>query len=510
MRFPRASGILLHPTSLPGRFGIGDLGSGAYRFADFLASTGQRLWQMLPIGPTGYGNSPYQCLSVFAGNPLFIGLEKLAEDGFLEPSDLENAPSFPDGSVDYDMVTRFKSPLLQKSFEAFTEKAGAAEQDRFETFCQRTASWLDTYSLFMAFTESRGLSAWNTWEDDVRRREPEALRFWSKKLNHEIRCHKYQQYQFFKQWSELKQYCNRRGIRLIGDMPIFVAPDSAEVWSRPELFHLDAAGRPTVVAGVPPDYFSRTGQLWGNPLYRWDVMAVHGYEWWIDRFRARRALLDIIRVDHFRGFEKYWEVPGTELTAMNGRWVPGPGVDLFRAVHRALGDMPIIAEDLGVITPEVDALRDELGFPGMRLLQIAFGRDPKADEYKPHNYPRNCVVYTGTHDNNTTVGWFRDTSREDTTQSREEKDREREAALKYLGRDGQEINWDFIRLALMSVADTAIIPLQDVLGLGSEARMNLPGTAQGNWRWRFTFDMLTDEIEERLKQLTIIYDRETA
>jgi 4-alpha-glucanotransferase len=505
--FPRASGILLHLTSLPGRFGIGDLGREAYQFADFLAGTGQRLWQILPLGPTGYGNSPYQCLSVFAGNPLLISLERLVEDKFLEPVDLEYGPPFSRDRVDYDSAIKFKMPLLKKSFEVFQRKAASSEREQFQVFCQRNTSWLETYSLFMALKEAHGFAAWNTWEKDIRRRQPESLERWSKKLDHEICRHKYQQYQFFKQWSELKTYCNERGIRIVGDMPIFIALDSAEVWSHPEMFYLDSGGKPTVISGVPPDYFSKTGQLWGNPLYRWDVIAKDGYAWWIERFRATHSLVDIIRLDHFRGFEKYWEVPGMDTTAMNGRWVSGPGVELFKALQKVLGTLPIIAEDLGVITPAVDALRDQLGFPGMRVLQFAFGSDPKANEYKPHNYPRNCVVYTGTHDNNTTVGWFRGSRMEGANQSKEEKKSERQSALKYLGTDGHEINWDFIRLALMSVADTAIIPMQDVLGLGSEARMNLPGTTEGNWCWRFAPDMLTEEIKDRLKELTALYGR---
>jgi 4-alpha-glucanotransferase len=507
MSFLRASGILLHPTSLPGRFGIGDLGKEAYQFADFLASTGQRLWQVLPLGPTGYGNSPYQCLSVFAGNPLLISLEKLVEDTFLEPAELDNAPSFSEDRVDYDSVIEFKMPLLKKSFETFQKKATPSERERFEVFCQQNTAWLETYSLFTALKEAHGLAAWNSWEEDIRRRQPESLEHWSKKLAHEIHCHKYQQYQFFKQWSEVKRYCNERGIRLIGDMPIFVDLDSAEVWSHPEMFYLDDSGRPTVVAGVPPDYFSKTGQLWGNPLYRWDVMAEDGYAWWIERFRTTRVLVDIIRLDHFRGFEKYWEVPGTDTTAINGRWVPGPGAKLFEAVQKALGTLHIIAEDLGMITPEVEALREQLGFPGMRVLQFNFGSDPKSDHYRPHNYPRNCVVYTGTHDNNTTIGWFRGEDVKDSTQSKEEREKETQLALKYMGTDGHEINWDFIRLALMSVADTAIIPMQDILGLGSEARMNIPGTTEGNWCWRFIPDMLTEEIKHRLKELTALYGR---
>ena len=507
MNFPRASGILLHPTSLPGRFGIGDLGKEAYKFVDFLVSTRQRLWQILPLGPTGHGNSPYQCLSVFAGNPLLTSLERLVEDKFLDPDDIENVPSFPEDKVDYGSVMEFKLPLLRKSFEYFQKKATPSEREKFEVFCQQNASWLEMYSLFMALKEAHGLAAWNTWEENIPRRQPKSLQRWSKHLDIEICHHKYQQYQFFKQWSELKSYSNEHGIRFIGDMPIFVALDSAEVWSQPEMFYLDGGGRPTVVAGVPPDYFSKTGQLWGNPLYRWDVMAGDGYAWWIERFRETHALVDIIRLDHFRGFEKYWEVPGTDITAMNGRWVAGPGIELFEAVQKILGTLPIIAEDLGVITPEVDALRDQLGFPGMRVLQFAFGSDLKADDYKPHNYERNCVVYTGTHDNNTTVGWFKNMAIEDTTQSREEKKKERQTALNYLGTDGHEINWKFIRLALMSVADTAIIPMQDVLGLGSEARMNVPSTAEGNWCWRFIPDRLTEEITDRLRELTTLYGR---
>jgi 4-alpha-glucanotransferase len=507
MSLPRASGILLHPTSLPSRFGIGDLGKEAYRFADFLASTGQHLWQVLPLGPTGYGNSPYQCVSVFAGNPLLISLERLVEDGLLDAAALHDAPFSPEGRIDYRTVIDFKIPLLNKSFESFLKKAASHQREQFEAFCQQNDSWLETYSLFMALKDAHGLTAWNRWEEDIRKRHPKSLERWSTDLRHEMNHHKYQQYQFFKQWSELKRYCNERGIRFVGDMAIFIALDSAEAWSHPEMFYLDDEGRPNVVAGVPPDYFCKTGQLWGNPLYRWAVMASHGYQWWIERFRATHALVDIIRLDHFRGFEKYWEVPGTDVTAMNGRWVSGPGLELFRAVRKALGTLPIIAEDLGVITPEVDALRDQLGFPGMRVLQFAFGTDPKADEYKPHNFVRNCVVYTGTHDNNTTIGWLKGVDAEDNTQSKEERAIERHLALKYAATDGHEMNWDFIRLALMSVADTAIIPLQDVLGLGSEARMNLPGTAEGNWCWRFLPDMLTERVRARLMELTSIYGR---
>ncbi|MBM2824521.1 MAG: 4-alpha-glucanotransferase [Dehalococcoidales bacterium] len=506
MSFPRASGILLHPTSLPGRFGIGDLGPNAYRFADFLAGAGQRLWQVLPLTLTGYGDSPYQCLSVFAGNPLFISLEKLAEDGFLERTDLEDTPTFSEHRVDYGAVINFKLPLMRKSFAIFDRRATRLEREQFEAFCEQNASWLETYSLFMALKEAHGLAAWHTWAEDIRRRQPAAMEGWRQKLEDQIGGHKYQQYHFFQQWSALKKYCRDREVRLIGDMPIFVALDSAEVWSHPELFFLDENGQPTVVAGVPPDYFSRTGQLWGNPVYCWDEMAGDGYRWWIERFQAMLSMVDIIRLDHFRGFEKYWEVPATETTAVNGRWVAGPGAGFFAAIEQALGKLPIIAEDLGVITAEVDTLREQFDFPGMKVLQFAFGSDDKGNRHQPHNYERNCVVYTGTHDNNTTIGWFNEEAGA-ATLSREEREQERRLALDYLGTDGHEINWDFIRLALLSVADTAIIPLQDVLGLGSQARMNQPGASNGNWRWRFTMAMLTEEIKDRLKRLTTIYGR---
>lgn len=505
MNFPRSSGILLHPSSLPGQFGIGDLGKEAYRFADFLVSAGQHLWQVLPLGPTGHGNSPYSCLSAFAGNPLLISLEKLVEDSFLEAADLSSAHFSPDQIVDYEAVIPFKPALLRKSFEIFERRASLAMQRQFESFCSRNASWLEDYSLFMALRETHRLASWNTWEKDIASRQPRALDHCSKKLGREIRFHQYQQFQFFRQWSSLKRYCNVRRITLIGDIPIYPALDSVDVWSHPWLFYLDDSGRPTVMAGVPPDCFSPTGQLWGNPLYRWEVMAKDGYNWWIDRFRSMLSLVDIIRLDHFRGFEKYWEVPATDTTAVNGQWAPGPGAELFEAAQKTLGPLPIIAEDLGMITPEVHALREKLGFPGMRVLQFAFDDNTKSEHHKPHAYPRNCVVYTGTHDNNTTIGWYRGNDTQSTSKAK--RGGEMQHALNYLGTDGHEINWDFIRLALMSVADMAIIPLQDVLGLGSEARMNTPAATGGNWRWRFTTDMLTDEIKDRLKELTTLYGR---
>jgi 4-alpha-glucanotransferase len=498
MSFPRSSGILLHPTSLPGRFGCGDLGPEAYRFLEFLVESKQRLWQVLPLGPTGYGDSPYQSFSAFAGNPLLISLDKLVEERLLLPSDLKDSPSFPEDRVDYGSIIEFKTALLKISFENFKAAGRQDTRDEFEAFYRENSTWLDEFALFMALKEAHGGAVWNMWKPDIARRQPEAMGRWAQVLAGAVQRHKYLQYQFFKQWSALKQFANEQGVSLIGDIPIFVAHDSADVWAHPELFYLDDEGRPTVVAGVPPDYFSRTGQLWGNPLYRWQVIKERGYTWWIDRVKAALATVDIVRLDHFRGFEAYWEVPATEETAVNGRWVKGPGADLFHALRVAFSthNLPIIAEDLGVITPEVEAIRDHFEFPGMRVLQFAFD-DGMTNSHTPYQYPRNCVVYTGTHDNDTSLGWFRNSGKREET----------ELALKYLGTEGREFNWDFIRLALSSVADTAIIPLQDVLGLDSEARMNYPSKASGNWSWRCLPDALTVEIKERLAEMTEVYGR---
>jgi len=496
MRFPRSSGILLHPTSLPGRFGIGSLGAEAYRFVDTLVGCRQQLWQVLPLGPTGYGDSPYASFSAFAGNPLLISLERLAGDGLLSRSDLEGAPPFPSGRVEYGPVIEFKRAMLERSFDNFRVRASGGRQAEFEAFCSEHAFWLDDYALFMALKDAHGGAVWSSWDGDIARRKPSALKRWSRKLEVPILFHKYLQYQFFRQWLELKEYSSGKGIKIIGDMPIFVAYDSADVWSHPELFHLGDDLMPEVVAGVPPDYFSDTGQLWGNPLYRWDVMAGEGYRWWVERFRAALRSVDIVRIDHFRGFESYWEVPAGEETAVNGRWVKGPGADLFRAVEAELGQLPLIAEDLGVITPEVEALRDRFGFPGMKVLQFAFGGGAD-NPYLPHNYPRNCVVYTGTHDNDTSVGWFAGSSTPE----------ERSHFLRYTGTDGSSVNWDFIRLALGSVADMAVMPLQDVLGLGSEARMNTPGVAEGNWSWRYNEGDLREDVMDRLCMMTETYGR---
>jgi 4-alpha-glucanotransferase len=383
-------------------------------------------------------------------------------------------------------------------------------QSAFQQFCHLHAAWLDDYALFTAIKEAYGGIAWNQWDSAIALRRPETVQHWMRELSEEIQCRKFWQFLFFKQWMALKRYCHERRIRIMGDIPIFVARDSADVWSNPQLFHLDEEGNPTVVAGVPPDYFSATGQLWGNPLYRWDVMAASGYNWWIQRFRAAFDMVDMVRIDHFRGFESYWEVPVQETTAIHGRWVPGPGAELFEAVQQALGKLPIVAENLGLITPEVEALRKQLGFPGMAVLQFAFGSGASDSEFLPHNYCRNLLVYTGTHDNDTTVGWWNSTGEGDSTRLPEEVQRERRFALKYLGVDGREIHWDFIRAVLASVAKLAMIPLQDVLGLESHARMNLPARPAGNWQWRFVSGMLTESIQERLKELTMLYGRAEA
>jgi 4-alpha-glucanotransferase len=507
VKLPRASGILLHPTSLPGPFGIGDLGSEAHRFVAFLQKSGQQFWQILPLGPAGFGNSPYQTYSAFAGNPLLLSVEALVAEGWLLPGEVEARPAFPAQRVDYDAVRAWKMPLLWKAFERFRTSASTASWDELTAFTHSQASWLDDYALFMALREAYGGAVWTQWEPAIAFREPRAVQDWRRKLDQPIRFHIFLQYQFSRQWQSLKDECRQQGIQLFGDIPIFVAHDSADVWSHPELFYLDEQGQQTVVAGVPPDYFSETGQLWGNPLYRWEAMAATGYAWWIERLCTTRAMVDIIRLDHFRGFESYWEVPAGEDTAVNGRWIKGPGVALFEALQAVLGELPIVAEDLGLITPEVRLLKSHLGLPGMRVLQFGFDGDPRTNEHCPHNYTQDCVVYTGTHDNNTILGWLHETDAPEHKSMLQQMRAERARALRYMGSDGTQVHWDMIRLALSSVATLAIIPLQDVLGLGSESRMNRPGVAQKNWEWRYEAGMLTDNIAERLGELTEIYGR---
>jgi 4-alpha-glucanotransferase len=500
-KFPRASGIILHPTSLPGRFGIGDLGSAAYRFIDFLKEAGQTYWQVLPLSPTGYGDSPYQGLSAFAGNPMLISPEKQVEAGHLLDSDLADIPSFPNDRVEFGEVIDFKTSLLNRAYRRFRENSLPQEMDNFLQFCDQQASWLDDYALYMAVKESYDLQPWHSWDEEVMKRDPSVLKDLQESLSDGIEDQKYLQWQFFEQWLEVKSYANGQGIRIIGDLPIFVSMDSADVWANPHLFHFDDELQPIAVSGVPPDYFSETGQLWGHPLYRWDVMSEEGYAWWIDRFRVALTQVDVIRIDHFRGFYNYWEVPAGEETAIKGRWLLGPGAHLLRAVTDDLGDVPIIAEDLGDFNDEsragVDALMDEFGYPGMKILQFAFGAD-SSDPFLPHNFTKDWVVYTGTHDNDTIQGWFKESTSE----------LEREQGLKYMGIDGPDIAWDMIRLAWSSVADTAITPAQDLLGLDQSSRMNIPSTIGApNWCWRLLPGVLTSEIADRLHDLTKLYGR---
>mgnify|MGYP001764827639 CR=1 FL=1 len=486
--FPRAAGILLHPTSLPGPCGIGDLGPDAHRFVDVLAGAGMKLWQVLPIGPTGYGDSPYQCFSAFAGNPMLVHVE--GAEGHFDAK-----------QVEWGRVIPHKRVALRRATDAMVP------DEAYERFRESQAWWLEDYALFMALKEAHGGVQWTEWEAGARRRDPEALRTWRERLATEIEHHRRVQHLFFAQWRSVKAHCAHRGIQVMGDLPIYVAHDSADVWAEPHLFTLDAEGRPLVQAGVPPDYFSATGQLWGNPIYDWEAMQANGFEWWIRRMRAMFELVDVVRIDHFRGFEAYWEVPGRDTTAVNGRWVKAPGEALFTAITRALGPLPIVAENLGVITPEVEALRAQFGYPGMAILQFAFGADGSANDFQPHTYPREKVVYTGTHDNDTVVGWWNSRPGGDSTRTQEMIDAEKAFACRYLDTDGHEIHWTMIRAVLASVANTALIPMQDLLGLGSEARMNLPGRQAGNWGWRFTWEQLTPETTRRLRALVDLYQR---
>ena len=486
--FPRSAGILLHPTSLPGPHGIGDLGPDAHRFVGVLADAGMTLWQVLPLGPTGYGDSPYQCFSAFAGNPLLIHVDGAGGD-------------FPAHTVDFGRVIAHKQALLRRA------TATLAPDEKYRAFVASHADWLEDYALFMALKHAHGGVAWTAWDAGAARRDPAALEAWRTRLADDIEHVRREQYLFHHQFGALRAACAARGIRLMGDLPIYVAHDSADVWANPTLFKLGAGGHPLVQAGVPPDYFSATGQLWGNPIYDWDALRATNYAWWVKRIRAAFAHFDVVRIDHFRGFEAYWEVPGADTTAVRGQWVPGPGAALFDAITAALGPLPIVAENLGVITPAVEELRERFGYPSMSILQFAFGGDAEANNFRPHTYPRERVVYTGTHDNDTTVGWWNSTPGADSTRTVAEIEREKDFARRYLGADGHEMHWTLIRTALASVADTVLIPLQDVLGLGSEARMNLPGRQAGNWGFRFTWDQLTPALVHRLRAMVDLYDR---
>ena len=485
---------------------MGDLGLAAFHFADFLVSAGQHLWQMLPLGPTGYGDSPYACYSAFAGNTHLISPEQLVVEGLLLQTDLPDKVTEPGGRVNFERAHEIKRTLLQQAFQSQKQSGNHELGTAFKDFTRQTASWLDDYALFRALKDAHGGVPWNEWKPELRSREPAALEKACAELQEEIEAYKFYQFLFFRQWFALKTYCNERGIKLVGDIPIFVAHDSADVWTNPDQFKLNEDGSPIVVAGVPPDYFSATGQFWGNPLFDWERMRADGFKWWIERVRVTLQTVDVVRIDHFRGFAACWEIPGGDKTAEHGRWVEAPGRELFTAIGDTLGELPIIAEDLGVITPDVESLRDDFGFPGMHILQFAFGSGP-GNRDLPHNYHPNVVVYTGTHDNDTTVGWFSAGAGEGSTRTAEQVEAERKFCLKYLNTDGQEIHWDFIRAALATVANTAIIPLQDLLGLGNEARMNLPNTTEGNWSWRFKVEVLTDALARRLRELTELYGR---
>lgn len=507
MRFPRASGILLHPTCLPGPFGIGDFGPEAFAFIDFLKDAGQKLWQVLPLNPTGYGDSPFQCFSAYAGNHLLISLQKLLERGILEAADLSDKPHFPEDSVDFGSVIRWKSGVLTKAAARFQSSASGEDRRAFEEFCSKNTLWLPDFALFMACKEEQGGVAWNKWPSDIAQRTPAALNGARSRLNEAVFTVQYWQFEFFRQWKEVQAYAHQAGIRIIGDLPIYVALDSSDVWTNPQYFQLSANGQPLKIAGVPPDYFSATGQCWGNPIYRWDRLQQNGYRWWVERFRAALQLYDAVRIDHFRGFEAYWEIPGEETTAIHGNWVKGPGGDFFAALEREFGDLAIIAENLGVITPEVESIRKRFRFPGMAILQFAFGKDPQGPSFRPHNYERELAAYTGTHDNDTTLGWWNSSGATDSIRSPEDVAKEHAFARSYLNLKDEPIQWVMIRTVLSSIADLAIIPLQDVLGLGSQARMNLPGTAKGNWRWRFGQGALTAGLARRLREMVELYDR---
>jgi 4-alpha-glucanotransferase len=506
MTFQRSSGILLHPTSFPSRFGIGDLGEEARELIDFLESSGQSLWQVLPLGPTGFGDSPYQCFSAFAGNPLLVSPELLATDGLLARADIERPPAFSQERIEFGRVIEYKNSLLARAFHNFTLNNGPQSCVDFLAFCRQEDSWLDDYALFRALKNRHRGAAWNQWPSSLARREREEIAAAKEKLRDPIIAEKFYQYLFFKQWLALKEYALSRGVKIIGDIPIFVSYDSADVWTHPRWFKLDEEGAPLVVAGVPPDYFSKTGQLWGNPIYDWEKMKETDFRWWIERFKANFKLFDIIRLDHFRGFAACWEVPAGDETAERGRWVEVPGRELLSALKQQMGELPIIAEDLGVITKDVEALRDDFNLPGMRILQFAFSSD-SANIDLPHNYTPNSVVYTGTHDNDTTAGWFNSRAGRGSTRSQEQIEGERKRCLKYLRSNGKEIHWDFIRAAFASVARFAIVPMQDALGLDSSARMNLPATSEGNWGWRMREGALNRKISRRLYEMAELYGR---
>ena len=488
----RNAGVLLHPTSLPGPYGIGDLGDELISFLDWAASAGMRLWQVLPLNPPGFGNSPYGCHSSFAGNPLLISPQRLMQRHLLPK--IDRVPRLPSDHVDFTRVHRWKDALLRKAWKHFEQHGAPDQREDLSRFTLEQRAWLEDWALYAALKEHNGGAAWWQWDRALVLREEQALAAARHALGGEIAFHEFVQWVFWSEWAIARHAAHARGIRIMGDVPIYVAADSADVWSHRDLFQLDDHGQPTVVAGVPPDYFSETGQRWGNPLYRWDVMRERGFDWWIARIKTNLQYADIIRLDHFRGFAAYWEIPASEPTAVHGRWMPGPGIDLFNAIRDALGTLPLVAEDLGFITPEVHELRHATGLPGMKILQFGFSQ--LDSPHLPHRYDAETVVYTGTHDNDTARGWFESAPAE-----------EQQLATAYLGRECDDVAWALIRAAYGSVAQTAIVPVQDILGLGGDARMNRPGDPQHNWSWRFAGGALTREHAARLRKLAEITGR---
>jgi len=493
----RRSGILLHITSLPSSYGIGDMGPWAYKFADFLSHTKQHYWQILPLNPTDpvFGNSPYHSISAFANNLLLISPELMVNDGFLFKADLEPLPNFPRNRIDYHEVIAYKKRLFHIAYERFKKR----EKDECEQFYAENYYWLEDFTLFIALNAHFKKHIWSSWPQEIRDRQTEALQKVRKQLHERIEMEKFLQYVFLKQWFSLKEYCNQRDIQIFGDMPIYVDYDSVDVWIDPELFKLNEEKQPSFVAGVPPDYFSETGQLWGNPVYRWDVLRERRYAWWMERIKHNLKLFDMVRIDHFRGLVAYWEVPAGEKNAINGKWVEAPAEDFFSVLLKHFPDSPIIAEDLGIITPDVREIMDRFGFPGMKVLLFAFGDDLATNPYLPHNHVKNCVLYTGTHDNNTVRGWFKNEATPEV----------KKKLNLYLGHSvsAQDVHWELIRIAMMSVADMVIFPMQDTLGLGEEARMNRPSTLEGNWEWQLLPEYLTPSLTQKLREITEIYGR---
>ncbi len=494
----RASGILLHVTSLPSLYGIGDFGPGAYKFVDFLSQAKQSYWQILPLSAINspFDSSPYHIVSAFGHNKFLISPELLIREGILNKNDVKPIPRFPKGKTNYKAVIPYKKKLFHTAFEHFKKRK---DTDEYEKFCSENTSWLENFAIFMAIKTHFKGQVWSKWPVELRERQPEAIKSVKKDLQDEIEMHKFLQYVFIKQWLLFKSYCHGKGIRIIGDMPIYVDYDSVDCWTHPDIFKLDKNKRPYAVSGVPPDYFSKTGQLWGNPLYRWDVLKRKGYDWWIRRIEKDIKLYDMVRIDHFRGFVGYWEVPAKEKTAVKGKWMKAPALDFFNHLNKRFHRLPIIAEDLGFITPDVEKVMKHFAFPGMKVLLFAFGKNDPMHPYLPHTYEKNCVVYTGTHDNNTVKGWLK----------REAKGEDKRRVFRYLGRKVSEleIHWEFIQMAMMSVANLVIIPVQDVLGLGEEARMNRPATSKGNWQWRLLPEQLKSSLTDKLLEITETYGR---